>query len=123
MKNVAHNIKKKWVGTLDGTALGERGSDGSHLREERAFSTNAANTTTTANTTNTPNEANAPNAANSAHAASEDLFCKWGAVGTSWACRAVYRVIHRAVLLGSCTVDYSNWNSPFSSNTTLFLQL
>jgi hypothetical protein len=34
MKNVAFNTKKKWIGTLEGTALGERGSDGSHIRDE-----------------------------------------------------------------------------------------
>jgi len=34
MKNVAFNTKKKWVGSLDGTVLGDQGSDGSHLRED-----------------------------------------------------------------------------------------
>jgi hypothetical protein len=34
MKNVSFNTKKKWIGTLDGTALGERGSDGSPLRNK-----------------------------------------------------------------------------------------
>jgi hypothetical protein len=44
MKNIAHNTKKKWVGTLEGTALGDQGSDGSHLREEeQGFSINPAN--------------------------------------------------------------------------------
>jgi hypothetical protein len=34
MKNVAFNTKRKWVGSLDGTVLGDQGSDGSHLRED-----------------------------------------------------------------------------------------
>lgn len=46
MKNVAFNTKKKWDGSLEGTALGERGSDGSHLREPEEgdnFDINPAN--------------------------------------------------------------------------------
>jgi hypothetical protein len=35
MKNVCHNVKKKWGGSLEGTALGEAGSgDGSHLHHD-----------------------------------------------------------------------------------------
>ena len=34
MKNVAFNTKKKWVGLLEGTVLGEQGPDGSHLRDD-----------------------------------------------------------------------------------------
>lgn len=34
MKNVVLNVKKKWNGTLEGTALRETGPDGSHLPDE-----------------------------------------------------------------------------------------
>ena len=34
IKNVVFNTKKKQVGSLEGTSLGEQGSDGSYLREE-----------------------------------------------------------------------------------------
>ena len=33
-EDVAFNTKKKWIGSLEGTAIGERGSDGSHLRDD-----------------------------------------------------------------------------------------
>lgn len=34
MKNVAFNTKKKWLGLLKGTSLGEQGSDSSYLYED-----------------------------------------------------------------------------------------
>jgi hypothetical protein len=36
MKNVAFNVKKKWEGQLEGTALGEQGNSGSHLPDEES---------------------------------------------------------------------------------------
>ena len=34
MKNIAFNTKKKWLGSLEGTLLGEQGTTGSYLRED-----------------------------------------------------------------------------------------
>ena len=34
MKNVAFNTKKRWLGSLEGTSLGEQGTAGSHLRDD-----------------------------------------------------------------------------------------
>jgi len=50
MKNVSFNTKKKWDGPLDGTALGDKGSDGSHLRDDddADILANAANYSDTA---------------------------------------------------------------------------